>query len=75
MDNLDTLTQLGKRITYLRETRHMSLLDLSVEAGVSLSYLSELEHGKRNASVKTLEKVASALKVTLSDLFLGVTRV
>ena len=62
---------LGKRIAYLRNQAGMTQLELSLESGLAKSYVCELEAGKRNPSLLTLEKVCLALKVTLSDLFEG----
>ncbi len=62
---------LGKRIAHLRRKKGMSQLDLSVESEVAKSYLCELEAGKRNPSVLVLERICTALGVTLSELFEG----
>ena len=70
--NMDVLYQLGKRIAYLRKQKHMSQLDLSLETGLSQSYLSELEKGKRNPTVNVLNKIAIALNIDLSNLFKGI---
>lgn len=67
-----SLYELGQRIVYLRKKRGMSQLDLSIDTGLAPSYLSELERGKRNPSVKILERVAIALEISLSELFEGV---
>ncbi|MDO5329810.1 MAG: helix-turn-helix transcriptional regulator [Bacillota bacterium] len=74
-DELRLLSQLGKRITYLRKERGISQLDLSIDSGLSKSYLSDLEHGRRNPSVASLSKIASALGVTLEELFRGVVEI
>ena len=73
MDNsLDVIHQLGKRIAYLRKQRKMSSLSLSLEADISLTYLSDLEHGRRNPSIKILDRVAKALGISLETLFKGI---
>lgn len=64
--------QLGMRIAYLRKLRKMSQLDLSIESGVNKTYLCDLEQGRRNPSLKILEKIADALHISLSELFRGV---
>ena len=63
---------LGRRIAHLRKTRGLSQLDLSVDADVAKSYLCDLEAGRRNPSVETLERIAIALGVSLSVLLEGV---
>ena len=69
---LTLLHQLGKRIAYLRKEKGYSQLILAVEAGLAHSYVSELEQGKRNPSIETLSRVASALGVSLEELFRGI---
>lgn len=66
------LLQLGKRICYLRSCKGMTQLDLSLETGTTTSYLSDVERGKRNPSVKVLHRIAIALDVTLEELFRGI---
>jgi transcriptional regulator with XRE-family HTH domain len=46
----------------LRNARGLSQDDLAYEAGVSRSYLSQLENGAFNASLKIIGKLARALK-------------
>jgi CheY-like chemotaxis protein/DNA-binding XRE family transcriptional regulator len=43
--------------------------ELAFRAGLHRSYLADIERGARNASLKTIEKLAVALKVSLSALF------
>lgn len=59
---------LGQRVAALREIRGMSLRSLSHEAGVSSSFLSQLENGRTNASVASLRKIAAALGVSPAQL-------
>jgi len=46
----------------LRNARGLSQDDLAYEAGVSRSYLSQLEKGAFHASLKVIGKLARALK-------------
>ena len=64
--------QLGKRIRYLRNSRKMSIEDLALEAGINPNYLSDLERGERNPTIKVLSKIAIALDISLSELFKGI---
>ncbi|MEB4615324.1 helix-turn-helix domain-containing protein [Leucobacter sp. M11] len=69
--------ELGERVAQFRELRGLSLRALAATAGVSSSFLSQLENGKSNASVSSLRKIASALGVTpaaLLDASSGHTR-
>ena len=61
----------------LRRLRHEKGLaqdDLAYEAGVSRSYLSQLEKGTFYASLKILEKLAKALNVEPYELIVPVIR-
>ena len=69
---MNTLTQLGMRIRYLRKKKGYSQLDLSLEAGINKNYISDLERGTRNPSLVMLERLANALDVDLSTLFQGI---
>lgn len=66
------LQQLGKRIAYLRSAKGWSQLTLSMEANINRNYLSDLERGKRNPTIKVLEKLAYVLDVDLATLFKGI---
>jgi transcriptional regulator with XRE-family HTH domain len=71
-NSLDVLTQLGKRVAYLRKERHYSQLALALQCGLTKSYLSDLERGERNPTLKVLNRLAQGLNVTLEELFRGV---
>lgn len=58
----------GQKIRYVRELRGFSLTDLHNKTGLSLSYLSDAENNKSSLSLKSLDKIASALNTTPSYL-------
>ena len=51
-----------------REYRALSLRGLAEKAGISAAYLSEIETGKRDGTVATMQKLAAALELSLDDL-------
>ena len=55
-------------ITVWREHRGMTISALAEKAGLSQSYLSQIEVGKREGRIGVLSKVARALSVDLDDL-------
>jgi transcriptional regulator with XRE-family HTH domain len=62
---------LATRIRDLRESRHMSLEDLASKAGISKTYLWELEKdeaGVKKPSADILLRIATALSTTIADL-------
>lgn len=65
--------RIGQRIRELRTQRseRWTQEDLAERAKISVSFLSMIERGERVAHVETLAAIASALGVTLSELFAG----
>jgi DNA-binding XRE family transcriptional regulator len=51
-----------------REFRGLTQAKLAARAGISVPFLSQIEHGKRDPSLATLRRIAAALKVDLDDL-------
>jgi len=49
-----------------------TLREVAVAAGVSLTYLSEVERGRKEASSEVLEAVCAALNLVLSELLFEV---
>ena len=63
---------LGRRIRQLRQLRGWSQEYLADEAGMHRTYMWGIEQGVRNPSLRHLARIASALHVSLSELFEGV---
>lgn len=63
---------LGLRIRSLREKRGWTQVDLSIHSGVDRSHLSELENGRRDPQLSTLQAVAGALDLTVSKITSGI---
>jgi len=60
----------GSKIKKLRELKNWSQGELAERAGISRSYLSELESGTRNDPAATyLKKLADALRVPIDIFF------
>lgn len=53
-----------------REFRGLSQHDLAEKAGISIPYLSQLEHGKRRGTLEVLSAIGKALGVGLDELHL-----
>ena len=63
-----TLTELGARIRAWRARRGMTRKQLAGDSGLSERFLADVETGKGNASVNSLEAAARALNITLVEL-------
>jgi transcriptional regulator with XRE-family HTH domain len=65
----DSLKLLAKRIRSLRERKGLTQEEFSQRCGISVSFASLLERGERSPSYETLVHVATALEVSLPELF------
>ncbi|MFL0198331.1 helix-turn-helix domain-containing protein [Clostridium sp. WILCCON 0269] len=57
----------GNRIKTLREKLGLSNSKLATLAGLSQPVMNRLENNERSADIETLEKICSALNITLVD--------
>ncbi|MGH7601335.1 MAG: helix-turn-helix domain-containing protein, partial [bacterium] len=55
---------LGIKLKQLRQERSYSLKDLTEKTGLSLSYLSEIENGKKYPKPEKIIQIAQALGTT-----------
>jgi len=62
--------QIGQVIREIREARKATLEEIAFAADTNASNLSRIERGKQGYSTETLERIASALGVTVSELHL-----
>jgi transcriptional regulator with XRE-family HTH domain len=60
---------IGNKIRNVRNSRGMTLQQLSEITGLQTSYLGDVERGKRNTSLDSLEKIMNALDIRPGDLF------
>lgn len=67
MDNI----AIGRRIRDLRLNRKMTREELAGEAGISTSFLYEIETGKKSFSAYTLSNLAKALNVETDYILCG----
>jgi len=56
------------RIKYLRESQRIHQADLADAAGVDQRFISHIETGRKDPSVKVLVRIAKALGATLDEL-------
>lgn len=59
----------GKRITELRLARGISEYQMSLELGLSKSYIQGITSGKNMPSVRQLFNIADYFEISLSDFF------
>ena len=59
----------GSNVRTCRIKAGMTQEELALKSGLSQGYINQLENGKRNYTQKSLELIATALSVTIIDLF------
>lgn len=61
---------IGKRISHFRNLRGMTVNKLANKAGISQSYLREIEMGNySNPTVDVLESICWALQISMKEFF------
>jgi transcriptional regulator with XRE-family HTH domain len=66
---MDINVKIGKRIKELRKLKKISQEALANIAEVDRTYMTKVETGKRNVSVKVLEKIILALDTNYKTFF------
>ena len=65
---MDISTKFGKRVKQVRTTKKLSQGDLAKKLRVDPSYVSKIERGIQNPSLKGIAKIATALGVPIKKL-------
>lgn len=65
----DIAKVVGKRIRNYRIAQGLSQEKLAELSGCHPTYIGQIERGEKNATVESIEKIATALNVSLSTLF------
>ncbi|MBC5785469.1 helix-turn-helix transcriptional regulator [Ramlibacter sp. USB13] len=67
-DTRATMGELGARVRAWRARRGMTRKQLAADSGLSERFLADVETGKGNVSIYSLEAAARALNITILDL-------
>ncbi len=59
------------QLRLMRTVKGQTLADVATGTGLSISYLSDLERGRTNPSIETLEKIAEYHNMELFISFVG----
>ena len=65
------LKAFGKRLADVRKAKNMTQNELAERVNMSVVTIAYVETGKRWVRLSTLDKIARALKVDISELFKG----
>lgn len=64
----------GRRIRFCRHMREYECKELAEKVGISPSYMGMLERNRSKAPVRTYERIARAMNLTLDEMF-GLTSI
>ena len=68
MEN-DVNKAFGKRVAELRKNAGYSQERFAFKCGVDRTYVGVVEHGEKSPTLNTIEKIANALDIPMSELF------
>ena len=68
----EILVAYGKAVRAIRQDKKISQEELGDLCGLHRTYISDIELGKRNVSLENIDKIAHALQVKKSELFIEV---
>lgn len=68
----DISVRLGRRLRELRTAKGWSQPYLAELSGLGRIYISQLENGRKQASIGTIEVLAISFKMTVSEFLKGV---
>lgn len=61
--------QIGQLMKDLRDERGWSLREFGLIVGMNKTYLGDIELGKRNPTINSLEKIVAGYGLTVKELF------
>lgn len=67
----DIAIRFGQRIRNLRTAKELSQEAFAAECGLDRTYISGIERGRRNVSLRNIEVIATALGISISELTKG----
>ena len=59
----------GTYVRSLRQQKGLSQEEVAHRAGIHVTYLSGIERGRRNPSLKNIRRIAMALDIGIGELF------
>ena len=65
---------LGLMVRAMRKQRQLTQENLSEKTDIGVQYLSRIENGSANPTLKIISALATAFEVALSDIFAGLKK-
>ena len=70
--NTDILVRFGQRLREKRTELGISQEAFADKCGLDRTYISGIERGKRNVSLRNIDTIAKALGVSIAELMKGI---
>ncbi len=68
MSNADITVRFGRRLRTLRKEKGWTQVQMADALGIDRSYISDMERGKKNVCLPTMEVLAIGFGISLSKL-------
>jgi len=69
MDKIEI--RFGQRVKEIRLKQNISQEELAFRCGLSKNYISDVERGTRNISLKSIEKIAEGFRINIKEFILN----
>lgn len=69
---MDICIRFGNKCKALREAMNISQEKFALHIEMDRTYYSSIENGKRNVSIRNIEKIANGFGITVEELLKGV---
>lgn len=70
-DAKDILESFGQRVRQLRKKAGWSQEEFAYECGLDRTYIGGIERGERNVALRNIQRIATTLGVSISQLTKG----
>ena len=67
---MSLLVGVGKKLKRIREKRGITQEQFEEKTGINAKYISAVESGQKNVTIKTLDKIAKGLEIEIYEIFL-----
>jgi transcriptional regulator with XRE-family HTH domain len=68
---IDICEQFGANLRRIRRKRGLTQEELAYRVGMDVSYLSELENGRKEPCLRKMKEITQGLDITLTELLHG----
>jgi transcriptional regulator with XRE-family HTH domain len=66
---MDIKQKVGLRLRELRTSKNLSQEKFAFECDLDRTYIASIEQGRRNVSIVNIEKIATALNLSVCEFF------